>query len=293
MSERISVFPGVAALAAAQDRVAEKRLFAEVGLETAAYAPVTTDEDCRLALATVGSPAILKTRRLGYDGKGQALVHTVAECEAAWKGFGEVPCILEERVPFERELSLVAVRGTDGRSAFYPWAENVHRDGMLRVTRAPAENVLSEPERAARTGLAQMLERLQYVGVLAVEFFEVDGRLLANEFAPRVHNTGHWTIDGAVTSQFENHLRAVCGLPLGATEALGAAGMVNLIGNHPTLDELLAVPDLHVHLYGKSARPGRKLGHVNVLRRTTDEREAALVALDRLLTETDTARSRP
>ena len=177
--------------------------------------------------------------------------------------------LAEAIVPFDRELSIVAVRGSDGSTAFYPLTENEHRGGILAVSRAPARDA---PQAAAERLAAKLLDDLDYVGVLAVELFDVGGELLANEFAPRVHNTGHWTIDGAETSQFENHLRAILGLPLGSTAARGDAVMVNLVGSLPPLERLLAVPGAHVHLYGKEPRPGRKLGHVTLV----DADEAAV-----------------
>jgi 5-(carboxyamino)imidazole ribonucleotide synthase len=170
--------------------------------------------------------------------------------------------LAEELVPFARELSILAVRGRDGETAFYPLAENVHEDGILRLSRVPAAGA---PQREAEEAAGRLLDELDYVGVLAVELFEVDGRLLANEFAPRVHNTGHWTIEGAATSQFENHLRAILGLPLGSTAPREPCALVNLIGALPPLERLLALPGAHVHLYGKEPRPGRKLGHVTLV----------------------------
>ena len=241
---RVGAVPGVAALERGQDRLHEKELFRSLGIPTARFG----------SLEETGLPALVKTRRLGYDGKGQ---RRVEEPEAI--GEGE---LAEELVPFDRELSIVGVRGRDGETRFWPVGENVHRDGILRVTRAPAPDA---PQREAEELCAALLDELGYVGVLAVELFEVDGRLLANEFAPRVHNTGHWTIDGAETSQFENHLRAILGLPLGPTGARAPSVMVNLIGAVPPLDELLALPGAHVHLYGKEPRAGRKVGHVTLV----------------------------
>jgi len=199
-------------------------------------------------------PALVKSRRLGYDGKGQRVVERVEPL-----GADEVA---EEIVPLERELSIVAVRAPGGDTRFYPLAENEHRSGVLAVSRAPARGA---PQGEAEAIATRLLDELGYVGVLAVELFEVEGRLLANELAPRVHNTGHWTIEGAATSQFENHVRAVLGWPLGSTQALGEAVMVNLVGAVPALERLLAVPGAHVHLYGKQSRPGRKLGHVTLV----------------------------
>jgi 5-(carboxyamino)imidazole ribonucleotide synthase len=240
----VGALPGPRALAEGQDRRREKELFRRLGISTARFG----------TLAETGVPALVKTLRLGYDGKGQRLVHDLeplADDELA-----------EELVPFERELSILAARGRDGETRFWPVAENVHRDGILRVSRVTADD---ERQRAAEEIALTLLDELGYVGVLAIELFDVGGRLLANEFAPRVHNTGHWTIDGSVTSQFENHLRAVLGWPLGDTAALAPATMVNLIGDVPPLDTLLALPGAHVHLYGKDPRAGRKLGHVTLV----------------------------
>jgi 5-(carboxyamino)imidazole ribonucleotide synthase len=246
-ARRVAVVPDMRALELGQDRLVEKELFRRLGIGTA---PFGTLED-------VGVPALVKSRRLGYDGKGQRTVDSPGEI------IGENE-LVEGIVPFDRELSIVAVRGRDGATAFYPLTENEHRGGILATSRAPASGadaLQGEAEEIAR----RLLDELGYVGVLAVELFEVGGRLLANEFAPRVHNTGHWTIEGSVTSQFENHLRAILGLPLGPTEALGSAILVNLVGAVPPLEELLAVRGAHVHVYGKEPRPGRKLGHVTIV----------------------------
>jgi 5-(carboxyamino)imidazole ribonucleotide synthase len=252
---RVGALPAAPALEAAQDRLVEKQLFRRLGIPT----PRIDDE-------VESFPAILKTRRLGYDGKGQRLVETRP---------GTVPGhVLEERVRFDRELSLLAVRGADGETRFWPLVENVHEEGILRVSRAPAAGA---PQAEAEAYGARLLEELGYVGVLALELFEVDGRLLANEFAPRVHNTGHWTIEGAETSQFENHLRAILGLPLGSTASRPSL-MVNLVGSLPRSQDVLRIPGAHLHLYGKEPRPGRKLGHVTLVRPTEDA-EASVNAL--------------
>jgi 5-(carboxyamino)imidazole ribonucleotide synthase len=256
------LLPSAAALAAGQDRLAEKRLFRALGIGTAPFVPVDDRKALGAALAEIGLPAVLKTRRLGYDGKGQALLRTAADADAAWEALGGVPLLLEGFVPFERELSVLAVRTADGECAYWPLTENTHREGILRLSRAPAAPELQgEGERLAEAVLAE----LEHVGVLAIELFEHEGRLLANELAPRVHNSGHWTIEGAATSQFENHLRGILGLPLGSTAPLAPAAMVNLIGAVPDLRELLAVPGAHVHVYGKAPRAGRKVGHVTLL----------------------------
>ncbi|HUF01044.1 MAG TPA: 5-(carboxyamino)imidazole ribonucleotide synthase [Gaiellaceae bacterium] len=243
-ARRVRAIPDARALELGQDRLVEKELFRRVGIETAPFG----------SLADTGLPALVKSRRLGYDGKGQrvvALDEPLAPDELA-----------EGIVAFDRELSVVAVRGRDGETRFYPLAENKHRGGILAVSRAPAADA---PQREAEEIATRLLDELGYVGVLAVELFDVGGRLLANEFAPRVHNTGHWTIDGAETSQFESHVRAVLGLPLGSTAGRGPSVMVNLVGGAPPLDRLLAVPGARVHLYGKEPRPGRKVGHVTLV----------------------------
>jgi 5-(carboxyamino)imidazole ribonucleotide synthase len=261
---RVPVFPPTAALAAAQDRLAEKELFTAVGLPVPLYAPVETLPELDDALARLGTPAVLKTRRLGYDGKGQAVIHDALLAEDAWRSVGEVPCLLEALVPFDRELSIVAARDRRGAVVTYPLVENDHRDGILRLSRAPAPGVDASTQRFAEASVASVMDELAYVGVLAIELFQVGESLLGNEMAPRVHNSGHWTIEGATTSQFEQHLRAVCDLPLGVADAMGVSAMVNLIGELPDRRAVLAVPGAHLHDYGKAARPGRKLGHVTV-----------------------------
>jgi 5-(carboxyamino)imidazole ribonucleotide synthase len=241
-ARRVGAIPRAAALEAAQDRLVEKQLFRQLGIPT-----TRIDDEVEVF------PALLKSRFLGYDGKGQRLVETRP---------GTVPGhVLEERVQFDRELSLLAVRGGDGDTRFWPLVENVHCDGILRTSRAPA---VDAPQSAAEEYAARILDQLEYVGVLALELFDVGGDLLANEIAPRVHNTGHWTIEGSETSQFENHLRAILGLPLGSTASQRSL-LVNLIGTAPKAFEVLAIPHVHLHLYGKEPRPGRKLGHVTLV----------------------------
>jgi 5-(carboxyamino)imidazole ribonucleotide synthase len=267
-----TVRPGARSLEVAQDRLAEKEAFRRLGIATASFAPVDSRADLDRAVAAVGGlPAVLKTRRGGYDGKGQLVLRTAADVESAWSALGGVPLILESLVAFERELSVLAVRGDDGAVACWPLVENEHRDGVLRVTRAPAPRLDDELQSRGAELATRLLADLDHVGVLAVELFDVDGELLANEIAPRVHNSGHWTIEGAETSQFENHLRAVLGLPLGSTAARGVSAMVNCIGTMPDPDVVLAVPGAHLHDYGKTARALRKLGHVTVTAADTDE----------------------
>jgi 5-(carboxyamino)imidazole ribonucleotide synthase len=267
LAERVAVFPDPRALAVAQDRLAEKTLFRECGLQTPAFQAVDTREDLDRALAVIGAPAILKTRRLGYDGKGQFRIKQLSDADAAWATLGAQAdahgLILEAFVPFERELSVLAVRTRDGDFRIWPLTQNWHTDGVLSLSLAPAPDVDALQARAAE--LARILaERLGYVGVFALELFVKDGELLGNEMAPRVHNSGHWTIEGAVASQFENHVRAVLGLPLGDTSAQGFSAMFNWIGELPDPTPVLNTVDGHWHDYGKQPRPGRKVGHATV-----------------------------
>ena len=264
LAERVAVYPPAAALEAAQDRLREKRLFQKLGILTTEFAEVHGRADFDAAVREIGLPAILKTCRMGYDGKGQSLLRTKEDVENARLELPEVPLVLEKYVPFTRELSILGARGRTGEIVFYPVIENHHRGGILRLSLAPAPNLTAGVQQAAEEAGRKVLEELGYYGVLCIEFFELEGRLLANEMAPRVHNSGHWSIEGAVTSQFENHLRAVMGMPLGLTTAMGYSAMVNLIAELPEAEEVLAVSNTHLHLYGKSPRPGRKLGHVTV-----------------------------
>jgi 5-(carboxyamino)imidazole ribonucleotide synthase len=260
----VPVQPPPRALATAGDRWAEKDLFAELDIPTAPYAHVASQQDVTAALARTGLPAVMKTRRLGYDGRGQVVCRTEEELHAAWQRFGGVPLLCEQWIPFEREVSLVAVRSGSGEIRCYPAGENVHQHGILLSTEVPAPRMSAALQATAATFVRRIMENLDYVGVLALELFQHGESLLANEIAPRVHNTGHWTIEGAECSQFENHLRAITGLPLGSTTARGHAVMLNLIGTTPALQELLALDGAHAHLYGKEPRPGRKLGHVTI-----------------------------
>ena len=284
LAERISVYPSPRALEVAQDRISEKTLFQELGIPTTDFEPVASRDDLDDAVKKIGLPAILKTCRMGYDGKGQWHLRTAADVEKAkselpeqptiTSASSEIPYILEKFVSFTRELSVIAVRARTGETAVYPLVENHHRGGILRLSLAPAPHLDPAIQRAAELAARAVFDELQYVGVLAIEFFEQNGKLLANEMAPRVHNSGHWTIEGALTSQFENHLRAVVGLPLGSTLAIGSSAMLNLIGETPDPAEVLAVRDAHLHLYGKSPRAGRKLGHVT-LRASSSEQLAS------------------
>ncbi len=264
------VAPPLRALAAAQDRLAEKRTFERLSIPTTRFAPVDSRLQLERAVRRIGLPAVLKTRRLGYDGKGQYVMRSHYDIDAAWSALGEVPLLCEEFVPFDCEVSVIGARGRDGSIVIYPLNRNYHADGILRVTLAPWN--APRLARAAAACLRRLLESFHYVGVLTLELFVCRGRLLANEMAPRVHNSGHWTIEGAVTSQFENHLRAISGLPLGSAAARGHAAMINLIGKLPPRRRLLAEPGLYWHDYGKQPRPGRKLGHCTIVQSSARQR---------------------
>jgi 5-(carboxyamino)imidazole ribonucleotide synthase len=255
----LNLYPNARAVGIAQDRLLEKRFFHGCGIDTAPFAPVQSLEDLKQALEVTGSPAILKTRRMGYDGKGQARLRSSDDAAEAWSEVGSVPCILEGMVNFEAEVSLIAARKGSGQLVFYPLVENHHREGILRTSVAPFVN--EKLQQQAESYLRVLLEKLEYVGVLAVEFFIVDGTLLANEMAPRVHNSGHWTIEGSETSQFENHLRAIAGAEFGNTRSRPTV-MLNCIGSMPIASETSKFPELFRHDYGKEARPGRKVGHL-------------------------------
>jgi 5-(carboxyamino)imidazole ribonucleotide synthase len=280
---RCKVFPSSRALEVAQDRFSEKTCFRSLGIGTPPFEAVDTWPELEAALGRVGMPAVLKTRRFGYDGKGQAVLRSVADAQAAFERLGGAPLILEGFVKFQRELSIIAVRSRSGEVACYPLVENHHADGILRKTIAPAPGVSEELQRAASQHIEKLLAHLDYVGVLALELFEVDAQLLANEIAPRVHNTGHFTIEGACTSQFENHLRAILGLPLGATAVPSPCAMLNLIGDAPDARAVLAVPDAHLHWYGKEPRPGRKVGHITVRAPDTTTLSQRVGELERII----------
>jgi 5-(carboxyamino)imidazole ribonucleotide synthase len=286
IADRVPVRPTCQALDVAQDRLMEKSAFRRLGIGVADFAPVDDRSGLDTALHTVGAPAILKTRRGGYDGKGQHTLQSADDADRAFAALGGVPLILEAHVPFDRELSVLAARGLDGDVRCYPLVENVHRDGILRVSRAPAPDVDTALQEAGEKVACTLLDDLDYVGVLAVELFEVRGSLLANELAPRVHNSGHWTIEGAATSQFEQHLRAVLGLPLGSPAPRGHSAMLNAIGVLPPRAAVLAVPGAHLHDYGKAARPGRKVGHVTVVADTAEELDARIAQLRALAPDT-------
>jgi 5-(carboxyamino)imidazole ribonucleotide synthase len=266
------IAPPIPALATAQDRVSEKKLFERLKIPTTRWMAVSSRAQLTRAMRDIGLPAVIKTRRLGYDGKGQAVVRTNDDAERAWEQLGAAPLLYEELIPFDCEVSIIGARSSRGEVAVYPLNGNVHSEGILRLTRAP----YGPPrwQRLAAGHLEKVLAHFRYTGILTIEFFVRGGKLIANEMAPRVHNSGHWTIEGAVTSQFENHLRAILNLPLGSTRPRGFSAMLNLIGTLPDRERILAEGDLHLHDYGKQPRPGRKLGHCTLV-------EASAAARDR------------
>jgi 5-(carboxyamino)imidazole ribonucleotide synthase len=275
------VWPPARALEVAQDRLAEKTLFQRLGMRVAPFATVDSERDLARAIADLGTPGILKTRRLGYDGKGQVRVRRPRNAGEAWTRLAGQPLIYERFVNFSREVSLIAARDRAGAIQNYPLAENTHDGGILAKTLAPYDD--ARLQRAAERNHYRLMQAFGYVGVLCVEYFVERGRLVANEMAPRVHNSGHWTIEGAETSQFENHVRAVAGLPLGSARERGHAVMFNVIGRRPAAKKLLRIPGAHWHDYGKRPRPGRKLGHVTVIAARPAARDRAARQLRRLL----------
>lgn len=281
LSSHTQVHPSPKALAVAQDRLVEKNFFRSIGISTPEYAAVDNLDDLERAMPVIGYPAILKSRRMGYDGKGQCVLKSESELAQAWQSLDGVQAIVEAFVPFDREVSIIAVRNVSGAKVFYPLSENLHRGGILRVSESRYGDDLQSQAEATVT---RLLEALEYVGVLALELFAVDGRLLANEFAPRVHNSGHWTIEGAETSQFENHLRAILDLPLGSTAPVGKSAMVNFIGGVPDAKEVMTIRHAHLHLYDKAPRKGRKVAHATV---RTDEFGTLCSSLQQLLQLSD------
>ncbi|WAG79027.1 5-(carboxyamino)imidazole ribonucleotide synthase [Metapseudomonas furukawaii] len=279
LSQFVPVYPSAEALRIARDRWFEKSMFKALGIPTPEFADIQSQADLDAAVAAIGLPAVMKTRTLGYDGKGQKVLRKPEDVAGAFAELGSVPCILEGFVPFTGEVSLVAVRARDGETRFYPLVHNTHENGILRLSVASTDHPL---QALAEDYVGRVLRELDYVGVLAFEFFEVDGGLKANEIAPRVHNSGHWTIEGAECSQFENHLRAVAGLPLGPAAKVGESAMLNFIGEVPPVDKVIAVADCHLHHYGKAFKAGRKVGHATLRcadRATLDRQIAAVEAL--------------
>ena len=283
IATRTRLCPSSLALRAAQDRFVEKSLFRQLGIATPDFANVTNHDELARALRAIGTPSILKTRRYGYDGKGQRRIQQLEDAAGAFDSLESVPCLLEQWVEFTRELSLLCVRSAAGEMAFYPLVQNVHDEGILRMTLAPAPGLTADLQKLAQTYAEKLLGYLNYEGVLALELFQIDGELLANEFAPRVHNSGHFTIEGAKTGQFENHLRAIADLPLGDTAIRGSVAMLNLVSRMPRAADLLAFRDFHVHDYGKEPRTGRKLGHLTIVASDDSERSRMLSAIEPIL----------
>lgn len=279
LSQFVPVYPSAEALRTARDRWLEKNLFRDLDIPTPEFANIESQRALELAVTDIGLPAVLKTRQLGYDGKGQRVLRTWQNVAGAFAALGNVPCLLESFVNFSGEVSLIAVRGRSGETRFYPLVHNTHRDGILRLSIASSAHPLQQ---LAEDYALRTLNHLHYVGVLAFEFFEIDGRLTANEIAPRVHNSGHWTIEGAECGQFENHLRAIAGLSLGSTAKVDESAMVNFIGSIPPLEQLAALEFCHPHIYGKAFKPGRKVGHATLRcadRATLEESICELEAL--------------
>lgn len=285
IEERVPVFPSPRALEIAGDRGNEKSFFRECGVPTPEFWSLDSRPELERAVKESGFPCVLKTRRFGYDGKGQFVLRSPSDVPKAWAELGGAALLLEAFVPFEREVSILSVRAQSGDTRFYPLVENHHRGGILRLSLAPAPG--SAELQAQAEGFARaLLERLDYVGVMALELFQVGDALLANEIAPRVHNSGHWTIEGSATSQFENHIRAVAGLPLGAPSMRAPfAAMVNLIGELPPLERVLEIEGAHAHYYGKEIKPGRKVGHVTVVAEDEEELKRRVERVQHLLSE--------
>lgn len=276
LMHRVPVRPGARSLSVLQDRLIEKQLFVSLGIPVPDFEPVDSLDLLRAAFERMGGEAVVKTRRFGYDGKGQMVIREPVDVDRAWAALSGHELIVERLVSFEREVAIIGVRSLRGENAFYSVVESHHVDGILRWL-VPIED--ANLQRQAEEYAGALLEALDHVGALGFEFFQTAHGLLANEAAPRVHNTGHWTIEGSRTSQFENHLRAIAGLPLGDTAMTGHAGLVNFIGTVPTASEVLAIPGAHLHDYGKTPRTGRKVGHATVIAEDQQTRDASLLQL--------------
>ncbi|UAW98385.1 5-(carboxyamino)imidazole ribonucleotide synthase [Halopseudomonas nanhaiensis] len=280
LSQFVPVYPNAESLRIARDRWFEKSMFQELGIPTPEFADIQSQDNLELAVKRIGLPAVMKTRTLGYDGKGQKVLRTPEDVHGAFAELGSVPCLLEGFVPFTGEVSLIAVRAQDGQTRFYPLVHNTHEQGILRLSVASTCHPL---QALAEDYASRVLGRLDYVGVLAFEFFEIDGGLKANEIAPRVHNSGHWTIEGAECSQFENHLRAIAGLPLGSTAKVGESAMLNFIGQVPPVADVTGIADCHLHHYGKAFKTGRKVGHATLRCNDAASLQARIAELQALI----------
>ncbi|MDY0250032.1 MAG: 5-(carboxyamino)imidazole ribonucleotide synthase [Pseudomonas sp.] len=280
LEQFVPVYPSAQALRIARDRWFEKSMFKSLDIPTTEFADVLSQADLDAAVTQIGLPAVLKTRTLGYDGKGQKVLRELSEVRDAFADLGHVPCILEGFVAFTGEVSLVAVRGRDGEVSCYPLVHNIHNDGILHLSVASDAHPL---QALAQDYAGRVLKQLDYVGVLAFEFFEVAGGLKANEIAPRVHNSGHWTIEGSECSQFENHLRAVAGLPLGSTASVGYSAMLNFIGSVPESAKVLAIADCHLHDYLKAPKVGRKVGHATLRSQSAQRLQQQIIQLEALV----------
>lgn len=283
LQQYCEVHPDPKALFYSQERIREKDFFNSLEISTASYKEVNSHMDLHIAIEEIGLPFVLKTRKFGYDGKGQALVKTKEDAEAFVNQFKTPELICEGFVKFERELSIVAVRDKIGNIVFYPLVENHHHNGILYKTIAPGENVSGELQAKAENYARLVLNELDYAGTIAIELFDTGDDLIANEMAPRVHNSGHWSMDGAVTGQFENHIRAVAGMPLGSTKIRENTVMFNIIGRLPEINELLMIEGVHLHLYDKEPKPGRKIGHVNICCKEINRCNGKIEAAEKLL----------
>jgi 5-(carboxyamino)imidazole ribonucleotide synthase len=274
LNQLVPVYPPPRALEVSQDRLIEKEFLQSLQIGTPRFRAADSEEELRSACLALGLPCIAKTRRFGYDGKGQYRIENEADIPAAWKALHGAPVIVEGFVPFSRELSVIATRDVHGAIEVFPLAENHHKNGILHRTEIPAPDSTPDLRASAHELISKVLVELQYVGTLTIELFDIRGELLANEMAPRVHNSGHPTIDSTITSQFENHIRAITGAPLGAVEPKARAVMFNLIGTTPPESSVLEIPNAKLHLYGKSPRAGRKLGHVTLLNPSITEEDS-------------------
>lgn len=280
------VYPGESSLRKSQHRLTEKNTFRELGIKTADFLKVTSLNELKQATETLGFPIVVKTTTMGYDGKGQAVIKTPSDITTAWDKLKDFELIAEAFVTFSRELSVIAVRDTSGNTKVYPLAENDHSEGILRVSRVPVENLSETKQQQAEEFITTLLNHLGHVGVITLELFDTETGLIANEMAPRVHNSGHWTIEGAASSQFENHIRAICGMPLGDTSARNNhSAMINIIGKHGNRNTVLSMKNAFLHTYSKSERLNRKIGHINLIADSKDELESKISELSSFVTE--------